>query len=80
MLTGVEPRRPWGEVLRRAGGTTVRSAPWLWLTGMFVLVIERAWTLKAVGHVTVVAVELLPVLFLIAVAVQRLPRSWYRTR
>jgi hypothetical protein len=80
MPTNTEPRRPWSEVLRRAAMLTVRVAPWVWVTSMLAVVFEGAWTLSAIGRVTLVAIEVLPLLFLTAVAVQRFPRSWYRAR
>jgi hypothetical protein len=72
--------RPWSEILRRAGRTTLRAAPWLWVAAMMPVVIDGAWRLKTIGRVTLVAAAVVPLIFLVAVAVQRLPRSWYKPR
>jgi hypothetical protein len=80
MSIELEPRRPWNEVLRRAAATTARAAPWIWLVVMVPVALEGAWRLSKIGRVTLVAIEALPLVFVVAVAIQRLPRDWYRAR
>jgi hypothetical protein len=78
MSTETEPGRPWSDVFRRATATTARAAPWVWIAVMIPVVVEGAWRLRTIGRVTLLAVAALPLVFLVSVAVQRLPRSWYR--
>lgn len=80
MATNTQPGSSWRDVFRRASATTARAAPWVWIAVMIPVVVEGAWKLKTIGRVTLVAVAALPLVFLVAVAVQRLPRSWYRAR
>jgi len=80
MSIDVEPRRPWNEVLRGAAATTAGAALWIWIVVMIPVAVDGPWSLSTIGRMTLVALEALPLVFVVAVAIQRLPRGWYRQR
>jgi hypothetical protein len=47
---------------------------------MVPVALDGAWRLSTIGRVTLVAIEALPLVFVVAVAIQRLPRDWYQAR
>ena len=68
----------WKEILRFAATMTIQVSPWLWLMAMTTVAFEGAWNLKTVGGVTLLTLLMLPLMFLVLIALQLLPRSWYR--
>ena len=73
----VTPAGRWKQIVRRAVRTTLRTSPLVWILAMIPLLFEGSWNLKTVGMLTVLALSMLPVIFLLVVALQLLPRSWY---
>jgi hypothetical protein len=73
----VTPAARWKEIIRRASRTTLRTSPLVWALAMIPLVFEGSWNLRTVGLLTWLALAMLPVIFLLVVALQLLPRSWY---
>lgn len=78
MMSSGPLAKEWKVVFRRAGATTMRASPWVWLAVLTPLLFGGSWTLRNVATLTLVALATLPLVFLVAVAVQILPRSWYR--
>ena len=70
MSRAANARNLWREVLSPATSRTLAAAPWLWLAMMVPLVIDGHWSIVAVGRVTLLALPVLPVLFVIAVLAQ----------
>lgn len=72
------PAERWKEVLRRARAATLRISPWMLVLVLIPLLFEGTWRLKTIAGLTLLALGMLPLIFLAVVAVQLFPRSWYR--
>ena len=73
----VTPAERWKQIVTRAARTTLRTSPLVWILAMIPLLFEGSWNLKTVGMLTVLALAMLLIIFLLLVALQLLPRSWY---
>ena len=80
MPAAAEAPKPWNEVVRVAALRTLSAIPWVWVAAMVPVVVEGTWKLSTIGRVTLIALATVPLVFAVAVFVQRLPWTRQRTR
>ncbi len=80
MPTDAEGPKPWSDVVRVAARRTLSPTPSVWVAAMVPVVVEGVWKLSTIGRVTLIALAMVPLVFAVAVFVQRLPWTRQRTR
>jgi hypothetical protein len=80
MSTDVESPKPWNAVLRVAARRTLSALPWVWVAAMVPVVVEGAWKVRTIGRVTLIALAIVPIVFAVAVFVQRVPWTSHKAR
>jgi hypothetical protein len=68
----------WRQIVRSAAIAAIRLSPLIWLAQLIPLALDDAWSYRNVVLSLVLAVATLPLMFLVAVVAQILPREWYR--